>query len=37
MTFEVTAAELGDLTLTLNLSKWDESLDIAAPPADEVQ
>jgi len=37
MTFDVTAAELGDLTLTLSLSKWDESLDISAPPADEVQ
>ena len=37
MTFDVTAAELGDLTLTLSLSKWDDSLDITAPPADEVQ
>jgi hypothetical protein len=37
MTFDITAAELGDLTLTLAFSKWDESLDISAPPADEVQ
>jgi len=37
MTFDITAAELGDLTLTLAFSKWDESLDISAPPADEVE
>ena len=37
LTFDITAAELGAMTLTLNLSKWDESLDISAPPADEVQ
>jgi hypothetical protein len=37
LTFDITAAELGDLTLTLSFSKWDESLDISAPPADEVQ
>jgi hypothetical protein len=33
---DATAAELGDVTLTLSLSKWDESLDISAPPGAEV-
>lgn len=35
--FDITATELGNVTLTLSFSKWDESLDISAPPADEVQ
>lgn len=34
---KATAAALGDLTLTVTLSKWDASLSIAAPPADQVQ
>lgn len=33
----LTAAEVGEVTMTLNLSKWDESLDISAPPADQVE
>jgi len=37
MTFDVAAAELGDVTLTLSFSKWDDALDISAPPADQVQ
>lgn len=32
-----TAAELGELTLTLTMSRWDESLTITAPPADQVE
>jgi len=31
------ATELGELTITLSLSKWDESLSISAPPADQIQ
>lgn len=34
---KVTAADLGELTVTLTLSKWDEALDIKAPPADQIQ
>lgn len=33
----VTAADLGELTVTVSMSKWDESASIAAPPADQVQ
>lgn len=31
------ATELGELTVTLTLSKWDEAVTIEAPPADQVQ
>jgi hypothetical protein len=31
------AADVGELTVTLTLSKWDEAVTIAAPPADQVQ
>jgi hypothetical protein len=31
------ATEMGELTITLTLSKWDESLSISAPPADQIQ
>jgi hypothetical protein len=37
LTIDIGAAELGDVTLTLRLSRWDESLDISAPPADQIQ
>ncbi len=33
----VAAADLGELTLSLSMSKWDESLSITAPPADQVE
>lgn len=33
----VTAADLGELTVTVSMSKWDESASIAAPPADQVE
>jgi hypothetical protein len=34
---KVTATDVGELTVTLTLSKWDESLGITAPPADQVE
>lgn len=34
---EVTAEGLGQLQIELSTSKWDESLDIEPPPADEVE
>lgn len=37
LTAKVTASDVGDLTLTLSFSNWDKSLDIKAPPADQVQ
>jgi hypothetical protein len=33
----VAAADLGELTLSLSMSKWDEALSITAPPADQVE
>lgn len=34
---KLSATDLGELTLTVTLSKWDEPLSITAPPADQVQ
>lgn len=34
---KATAATLGDLTVSVSMSKWDESLSISAPPADQVE
>jgi hypothetical protein len=31
------ATEMGELTITLTLTKWDESVSIQAPPADQIQ
>ena len=31
------ATELGELTITLALTKWDEAVSISAPPADQIQ
>jgi len=31
------ATDMGEVTLTLTLSKWDQSLTITAPPADQVE
>jgi len=32
-----TGADLGELNLDVSMTKWDESLSIAAPPADQVE
>lgn len=37
MVVTVTSAEVGELTTTITMSKWDESLSIEAPPADQVE
>lgn len=37
MVVTVTSADVGELTVTVSLSKWDESLSIEAPPADQVE
>lgn len=37
MTVSVTSADLGEVTATLTMSKWDEPLSIGAPPADQVE
>ncbi|MBA3877470.1 MAG: hypothetical protein C0498_11170 [Anaerolinea sp.] len=37
MVVTVTSAEVGELTMTITMSKWDESLSIEAPPADQVE
>jgi len=34
---KVTSTGVGDVTVALALSKWDEALSITAPPADQVQ
>jgi hypothetical protein len=34
---ELGLADVGDISLTLALTRWDEGLDISAPPADQVQ
>ena len=34
---DLAGTDLGELTLDLSLSKWDESLSITAPPADQVE
>ena len=34
---QLEATDFGQLTLTLSFSKWDESLTIEAPPADQVE
>ncbi len=37
MVAAVAAADLGELKVTLSMSKWDEPLSISAPPADQVE
>jgi hypothetical protein len=37
MVVKVTATGLGDLTVAVSISKWDETLNITAPPADQVE
>lgn len=37
LTLDVNAGEAGELSLGLRLSNWDAGLDIAAPPADQVE
>ncbi|MEW5991470.1 MAG: hypothetical protein AB1736_09035 [Chloroflexota bacterium] len=37
LTLEASSSEMGNLTLSMSLSKWDESLDITAPPADQIE
>lgn len=37
ITAKLTATQMGDVSLTLTLSNWDEALNITAPPADQVQ
>lgn len=37
LTLDVSAGDVGDLSVGMTLSDWDKALDIAAPPADEVQ
>ncbi len=37
LSLNLNSSDLGNVTVTLTLSKWDESLDIKAPPADQVE
>lgn len=37
LTLKVVATDVGELTLTLTTSKWDEAVSISAPPADQVE
>ncbi|MBF8290392.1 MAG: hypothetical protein HW391_1360 [Chloroflexi bacterium] len=37
LTLKLTAADVGDLTVALTLSKWDEAPRIEVPPADQIE
>jgi len=37
LVLELTIPEVGQVSINLALSKWDEGLDISAPPADQIQ